>query len=63
MKIKEIPQSALKGLKTYSLKDRKSKVSLKDFAKAWSPGDSFQAFLEALPNLLGARDFKSVVKE
>ena len=31
MKIKEIPQSSLKGLKTYSLKDRKSKVSLKDF--------------------------------
>ncbi len=62
MKPKGIPRSALKGLKTYSLKDRKSKVSLEDFAQAWSPGNSFQAFLETLPNLLGARDFRSVVK-
>jgi hypothetical protein len=61
MKIKEIPRSTLKSLKTYSLKNRKSKVSLKDFAQAWSPGNSFQAFLETLPNILGARDFRSVV--
>jgi hypothetical protein len=62
MKIKEIPRSDLKKLKTYSLKDRKSKVGLKDFARPWTPGDSFGSFLETLPNLLGAKDFKAVVK-
>jgi hypothetical protein len=61
MKPKAIPPSALKGLKTYSLKDRKSKVSLQDFARPWSPGNSFGTFLETLPNLLGARDFRSIV--
>jgi hypothetical protein len=62
MKIKEIPSSALKGLKTYSLEDRKSKVGLKDFARPWTPGNSLDSFLDTLPNLLGARDFKAVVK-
>jgi hypothetical protein len=62
MKLKGIPKSALKGLKTYSLKDRRSKVSLEDFARPWTPGDSFEAFLERLPNLLGAKDFQAVVK-
>lgn len=62
MKLKNIPQSALKGLKTYSLKDRKSKVSLEDFARPWTPGNSFEAFLESLPNLLGAKDLRSIVR-
>jgi hypothetical protein len=62
MKLKGIPKSALKGLKTYSLKERKSKVSLEDFAKPWTPGDSFKAFTESLPNLLGAKDFRSIIK-
>jgi len=61
MKPKGIPPLPLKGIKTYSLKDRKSKVSLKDFAQPWSPGKSFEAFLETLPNLLGAKDFRSAV--
>ncbi|MFH0788754.1 MAG: hypothetical protein V2B13_14230 [Pseudomonadota bacterium] len=62
MKLKNIPQSALKGLKTYSLKDRKSKVSLEDFARPWTPGNSFEAFLESLPNLLGSKDLRSIVR-
>lgn len=61
MKLKGIPRSALKGLKTYSLKDRKSKVSLDDFARPWSPGSSFVSFLETLPNLLAAKDLRSVI--
>ncbi len=63
MKIKEIPRSALKGLKTYSLKDRKSKVSLEDFARSWEPGNSFASFLETLPKLLAAKDFGAVVSK
>lgn len=61
MKLKGIPRSALKGLKTYSLKDRKSKVRLEDFARPWSPGSSFDTFLETLPNLLAAKDLRSVI--
>lgn len=61
MKIKEIHRSDLKKLKTYSLKDRKSKVGLKDFARPWTPGNTFDSFLEALPNLLAAKDFRTVV--
>ena len=61
MKPKSIPRSALKGLKTYSLKDRKSKVSQKDFAKPWSSGSSFDTFLESLPNLLAAKDLRSII--
>jgi hypothetical protein len=61
MKIKTISPSALKRLKTYSLKDRQSKVSVRDFARPWTPGKSFETFMETLPNLLGARDFRSVV--
>jgi hypothetical protein len=61
MKLKPIPRSALKGLTTYSLKDRKSKVSRKDFAKPWSAGSSFDTFLESLPNLLAAKDLRSII--
>ncbi|MFQ5441413.1 MAG: hypothetical protein ACE5EB_01660 [Thermodesulfobacteriota bacterium] len=58
MKIKEISS---RGLKTYSIRDRKSKVTIGDFARPYSPGSSVKDFLETLPNILGARDFRSVV--
>jgi hypothetical protein len=59
---KSIPLNPLnlKKLKTYSLQERKSKVSLKDFARPWSPGSSFQDFLESLPHLLAAQDLRSI---
>ena len=63
MKSKTFPHLPLKELKTYSLKDRKSKVSLEDFARPWSPGNSFDAFLETLPNVLAAKDFRSAVSK
>ena len=33
---------SLKGLTTYSLKDRPSKVSHQDFARPWTKGGSFK---------------------
>ncbi|MGA3083902.1 MAG: hypothetical protein ABSE95_03810 [Thermodesulfobacteriota bacterium] len=63
MKSKAFPHLPLKELKTYSLKDRKSKVSLEDFARPWSSGNSFDSFLETLPNLLAAKDFRSAVSK
>lgn len=49
-----------KGLKTYSIKDRKSKVSVSEFATLPAKGGSFSAFLSSLPAILAAKDLKSV---
>lgn len=56
MKFKPISS---KGLKTYSIKDRKSKVSIDDFARLPKDG-SFSDFLNSLPNILGAKDLLDV---
>lgn len=49
-----------KGLKTYSLKNRKSKVNVHDFAKPLKPDNSFINFLNSLPNILAADNLKQV---
>lgn len=51
----------LDGLNTYSLADRKSKVSREDFAKPWQKGKSFAEFLDTLPDVLASRDLKAVI--
>jgi hypothetical protein len=48
-------------LKTYSISERKSKVSEKDFAVCWSKGGSFQKFLDGLPGILAGTDLKDVI--
>jgi len=48
-------------IKTYSLKDRPSKVRVNDFAKPHRPGASFKDFFSSLPNILGAQHLKDVV--
>lgn len=47
-------------IKTYSLKDRPSKVRINDFAKPHRPGASFKDFFSSLPNILGAQHIKDV---
>lgn len=49
-----------KGLKTYSIKDRKSKVSVSDFARPHLKGGSLSGFLDSLPGILAARDLRDV---
>lgn len=56
MKFKPISS---RGLKTYSIKDRKSKVSVEDFARLPQDG-SFSDFLSGLPNILAAKDLLDV---
>jgi hypothetical protein len=51
----------LKGVKTYPLKTRESKVKLADFAKPWQPNGGLNAWLESLPSILAASDFRKVV--
>ena len=48
------------GIKTYSIKDRKSKVTVDDFAIPAKKGLSMADFLSELPNILGANDLKDV---
>ncbi len=50
-----------KGIRTYSLRERKSKVDVELFASPLRPGSSLKDFIDSLPNLLAAKDFKEVV--
>ncbi len=49
-----------KGLKTYSIKNRRSKVRVADFAGLPPAGGSMREFFAALPRILGAKDLNSV---
>jgi len=48
-------------VKTYSVKKRRNKVSLGDFAKQPALGSSFLKFYASLPNILKAKDLRAVV--
>ena len=50
----------LSRLKTYSIKDRGSKVSVEKAAGPWQKGGTLRAFSDALPDFLAAKDLKSV---
>jgi len=51
----------LSDVRTYPLASRNSKANAADFAKPSRPGSSVGAFLDSLPNILAAADFKAVV--
>ena len=51
----------LKDVRTYPLESRSSKAKAADFAKPCGPGATVAAFLESLPKMLAAADFKAVV--
>lgn len=51
-----------KNITTYSIKERASKVSVQDFSKPFQKGSGVRQFLNNLPEILAARDFKEVVK-
>jgi len=48
-------------LKTYPLASRKSKVDRAHFGRPWEGEGTFKDFLERLPDILAARDFKEIV--
>lgn len=50
----KIQPLSLEGIETYSLKERPSKVSYRDFGQPWTPGQSFTDFIERLPHILAA---------
>jgi hypothetical protein len=51
----------LKGIKTRSLRERKSKVEMTRFASPLVPASTFKGFLDSLPQFLAAEDFKEIV--
>ncbi|MFQ5645346.1 MAG: hypothetical protein ACE5GM_00295 [bacterium] len=52
----------LSDLKTYSLAERKSKVSVDDFASPFKAGGTFRAFLESFPHILASGDISKVAE-
>ncbi len=52
----------LSGIRTYPLKSRPSKARVEDFGRPVDAGATIGAFLDSLPNTLGAADLKSVAK-
>lgn len=58
--MKKIKTISTKGLRTYSIRDRFSKVSVEDFARTTGPGATVGDFLTNLPNILGAKDLKDL---
>jgi hypothetical protein len=57
-KVKPIP---LTSIKTYSIRERSSKVSIEDFGSGWSPGGDFGAWFKGLPNILAGSDLRKVI--
>ncbi|MGB7294163.1 MAG: hypothetical protein WBC70_01110 [Candidatus Aminicenantales bacterium] len=45
-------------LKTVGLHDRPSKVNIQDFAKPFEPDEGLARFIDSLPDILAAKDFK-----
>jgi hypothetical protein len=61
MSIYSIQPITLGGVHTYPLASRKSKVSVRDFAKPSASNPSLGKFLDALPNLLAAADLRQLL--
>ena len=57
----EYEEFDLTDVRTYPLSSRVSKANAADFAKPCAKGATVEAFLDSLPNMLGAADFKKVV--
>jgi hypothetical protein len=51
----------LTGVRTYPLAQRPSKVRHEQFARPWDPATGMHGWLESLPDLLAAADFRAVV--
>jgi hypothetical protein len=54
---------SLEKIKTYSIKDRPSKVQTEDFGKIWKSGGTMGEWLDSLPNILAGHDIKLVVEK
>jgi hypothetical protein len=60
--MEKIKPVSLEGIKTVSLKERKSKVTVDLFGKRYSREGSVAQFLDGLPQILGAQDLREVIE-
>jgi len=58
--MKKLEPLSLDGIKTYSLSERHSKVSRRDFGQPWEPGGGFREFVDRLPRLLAGEALREV---
>lgn len=58
--MKKFKPISTKGIKTYSLRERKSKVLVEDFAGLPEKGGTMKGFLDSLPDILAVKDLKAV---
>ncbi len=61
MSIYSIQPITLGAVRTYPLASRKSKVSVRDFAKPIGANGSLTKFLDSLPNILAAEDLRHLL--
>src|SRR5271169_1723826 len=61
MSIYSIHPITLGGVHTYPLASRKSKISIRDFAKPPATNTSLTKFLDSLPNILAAEDLRHLL--
>ena len=61
MSIYEIQPVALGGAKTYPIAGRRSKVSVREFARPAGKNPSLKKFLDALPAILAGNDLRDVL--
>jgi hypothetical protein len=61
MSIYSISPIELGAVRTYPLSSRKSKVSVKDFARPAARNSSITKFLDSLPNFLAANDLRELL--
>jgi len=60
--MKKYRAASLKKIKTYSIQTRSSKVSRNAFTVPAVKGETLKSFIEKLPDILAARDFRRTVK-
>lgn len=53
---------SLRGVKTYAINKRKSKVSLSALSDPYEKGDTLKTFLDKLPGILAVNDFRAVAQ-
>jgi hypothetical protein len=61
MSIYPVQPLTLGAIQTYALSSRKSKVSIRDFAKPPAKNPSLARFLDSLPNILAAEDLRHLL--
>ena len=58
--MKKLEPLDLDGIKTYSLSERHSKVSFRDFGRPWEKGGGFKEFVARLPRILAGTALREV---